>query len=287
MFRRVVCSALALSLSVSCFVPTAFAETNDSLGTADESSEALTGTDSIRQNSYSKYLKKYEGTARPKIDEIVIKGSDYLPDSVSADLIMGAETSYEGVDDVFIWSNQQGSVSYEVVIPQDGMYNLKMSYYALAGTTNDIEFSLLIDGESPYGTAQRITLDKVWINDGEIGEDAKGNDMRPGQIEYPTWQMDKPLADVDGLYNEPLQFYMSAGKHVLTLDSDKAQFVIGDIKVYNYEEPEAYSAPSSSQISQSSGQKIVLEGETASYKSSKTLYPTSDKTSYMTSSAKD
>ena len=57
MFRRVVCSALALSLSVSCFVPTAFAETDNSLGTADESLEALTGTDSIRQNSYSKYLK--------------------------------------------------------------------------------------------------------------------------------------------------------------------------------------------------------------------------------------
>ena len=287
MFRRVVCSALALSLSVSCFVPTAFAETDNSLGTADESLEALTGTDSIRQNSYSKYLKKYEDTARPTIDEIVIKGSDYLPDSVSADLSKGAETSFEGVDDVFIWSNQQGSVSYEVEIPQDGRYNLKMSYYALPGTTNDIEFSLLIDGESPYGTAQRITLDKVWVNDGDIGEDAKGNDMRPGQIEYPTWQMDKPLADVDGLYNEPLQFYMTAGKHVLTLDSDKAQFVIGDIKVYNYEEPKEYSAPSSSEIGQSSGQKIVLEGETASFKSSRTLYPTSDKTSYMTSSTKD
>ena len=211
---------MALTLSVSCFVPTAFAETGNSLGTADESSEGLTGTDSVRQNSYSKYLKKYEDTARPMIDEIVIKGSDYLPDSVSADLII-------------------------------------MSYYALAGTTNDVEFSLLIDGESPYGTAQRITLDKVWINDGDIGEDAKGNDMRPGQIEYPTWQMDKPLADVDGLYNEPLQFYMTAGKHVLTLDSDKAQFVIGDIKVYNYEEPEKYSAPSSSEINFPSGKHIT------------------------------
>ena len=104
MFRRVVCSAMALTLSVSCFVPTAFAETGNSLGTADESSEGLTGTDSVRQNSYSKYLKKYEDTARPMIDEIVIKGSDYLPDSVSADLIMEPETSYDGVNDVFIWA---------------------------------------------------------------------------------------------------------------------------------------------------------------------------------------
>ena len=286
MFRRVVCSAVALSLSVSCFVPTAFADKDNSLDTQNDSSDSLTGTDSIRQTSYSKYLEKYADTARPNIDEIVIKGSDYIPDSVSSELVPGTDTSFEGVDDVLYWANQQGSVSYEVNIPQDGRYNLKMSYYALPGTTNDIEFSLLIDGESPYGTAQRITLDKVWVNDGDIGEDAKGNDMRPGQVEFPTWQMDKPIADVDGLYNEPLQFFMTEGKHVLTLDSDKAQFVLGDIKVYNYKEPKEYDSPSANDVSQLKGQMITLEGETANYKSSRTLYPTSDKTSYMTSSSK-
>ncbi|WP_295152323.1 extracellular solute-binding protein [uncultured Ruminococcus sp.] len=286
MFRRVVCAAVALSLSVSCFVPTAFADTDDSLGTQDEGSEALTGTDSVRQTSYSKYLEKYQDTARPDIDEIVIKGSDYIPDSISDDLSLGTETSFEGVDDVLYWANQQGSVSYEVEVPQDGRYNLKMSYYALPGTTNDIEFSLLIDGESPYGTAQRITLDKVWINENDIGEDAKGNDMRPGQVEFPMWQMNKPIEDVDGLFNEPLQFYMSAGKHIITLESDKAQFVLGDITVYNYKEPKEYEAPSANDIGATRGQKLVLEGETATYKSSRTLYPTSDKTSYMTSSEK-
>ena len=286
MFRRVVCSVVALSLSVSCFVPTAFADAGDSLGTQDESSEAITGTDSIRQTSYSKYLEKYEDTARPSIEDIVINGSDYVPGSVSSDLSLGTETSFEGVDNVLYWANQTGSVSYEVDIPQDGRYNLKMSYYALPGTTNEIEFSLLIDGESPYATAQRITLDKVWVNEKDISEDAKGNDMRPGQVEFPTWQMDKPVADIDGLYNEPLQFFMTAGKHVLTIESDKAQFVLGNITVYNYKDPKEYEAPVSADLGSTRLQKIILEGETASYKSSRTLYPTADKTSYMTSSAK-
>ena len=71
MFRRVVCSVVALSLSVSCFVPTAFADADDSLGTQDESSEALTGTDSIRQTSYSKYLEKYEDASRPEVEKLI------------------------------------------------------------------------------------------------------------------------------------------------------------------------------------------------------------------------
>ena len=47
----------------------------------------------------------------------------------------------------------------------------------------------------------------------------------------------------------------------------------------------AYTAPSDSDLAQAQGQKITLEGETAAYKSSRTLYPTSDKSSYLTSSA--
>lgn len=293
MFRRVIASALALALCASASVP-AFADseaaddstlgtqaTADDSATGDGSSAATTGTDSIRQTSYTNYVKKYADAARPD-QTVEVLGKDYDPASVTDAQI--TVTTVDGENDVMQWANQEGSVSWTVNIPETGVYNIKMIYEALESNTNDVEFSLLIDGESPYATASRITLSKRWINESEIKQDSRQNDIRPGQISTPCWQ-ETPLEDIDGLFNEPLEFYMEAGEHTITFESEKAEFAVKSFTFYQYEAPAAYTAPSDSDLAQAQGQKITLEGETAAYKSSRTLYPTSDKSSYLTSSA--
>lgn len=293
MFRRVIASALALALCASASVP-AFADseaaddstlgtqaTADDSATGDGSSAATTGTDSIRQTSYTNYVKKYTDAARPD-KTVEVLGKDYDPASVTDAQI--TVTTVDGKNDVMQWANQEGSVSWTVNIPETGVYNIKMIYEALESNTNDVEFSLLIDGESPYATASRITLSKRWINESEIKQDSRQNDIRPGQISTPCWQ-ETPLEDIDGLFNEPLEFYMEAGEHTITFESEKAEFAVKSFTFYQYEAPAAYTAPSDSDLTQAQGQKITLEGETAAYKSSRTLYPTSDKSSYLTSSA--
>lgn len=293
MFRRVIASALALALCASASVP-AFADseaaddstlgtqaTADDSATGDGSSAATTGTDSIRQTSYTNYVKKYTDAARPD-KTVEVLGKDYDPASVTDAQI--TVTTVDGENDVMQWANQEGSVSWTVNIPETGVYNIKMIYEALESNTNDVEFSLLIDGESPYATASRITLSKRWINESEIKQDSRQNDIRPGQISTPCWQ-ETPLEDIDGLFNEPLEFYIEAGEHTITFESEKAEFAVKSFTFYQYEAPAAYTAPSDSDLTQAQGQKITLEGETAAYKSSRTLYPTSDKSSYLTSSA--
>ncbi len=293
MFRRVIASALALALCASASVP-AFADseaaddstlgtqaTADDSATGDGSSAATTDTDSIRQTSYTNYVKKYTDAARPD-QTVEVLGKDYDPASVTDAQI--TVTTVDGENDVMQWANQEGSVSWTVNIPETGVYNIKMIYEALESNTNDVEFSLLIDGESPYATASRITLSKRWINESEIKQDSRQNDIRPGQISTPCWQ-ETPLEDIDGLFNEPLEFYMEAGEHTITFESEKAEFAVKSFTFYQYEAPAAYTAPSDSDLTQAQGQKITLEGETAAYKSSRTLYPTADKSSYLTSSA--
>ena len=293
MFRRVIASALALALCASASVP-AFADseaaddstlgtqaTADDSATGDGSSAATTGTDSIRQTSYTNYVKKYTDAARPD-KTVEVLGKDYDPASVTDAQI--TVTTVDGENDVMQWANQEGSVSWTVNIPETGVYNIKMIYEALESNTNDVEFSLLIDGESPYATASRITLSKRWINESEIKQDSRQNDIRPGQISTPCWQ-ETPLEDIDGLFNEPLEVYMEAGEHTITFESEKAEFAVKSFTFYQYEAPAAYTAPSDSDLTQAQGQKITLEGETAAYKSSRTLYPTADKSSYLTSSA--
>ena len=284
---------MALALCASASVP-AFADseaaddstlgtqaTADDSATGDGSSAATTGTDSIRQTSYTNYVKKYTDAARPD-KTVEVLGKDYDPASVTDAQI--TVTTVDGENDVMQWANQEGSVSWTVNIPETGVYNIKMIYEALESNTNDVEFSLLIDGESPYATASRITLSKRWINESEIKQDSRQNDIRPGQISTPCWQ-ETPLEDIDGLFNEPLEFYMEAGEHTITFESEKAEFAVKSFTFYQYEAPAAYTAPSDSDLTQAQGQKITLEGETAAYKSSRTLYPTADKSSYLTSSA--
>ena len=276
-FRRVISSALALALCCSCGIGAFASDNNDSSDTTDSAAK-VTGTDSLRQTSYTNYVDKYADEARPD-KEVQVMGKDYDPGSVE-----GAEisvTTVDGKSDVMQWANQEGSVSYKVQVPETGVYNIRMSYEALESNTNDVEFALLIDGETPYSTAGRITLPKRWMNETEIKQDSRQNDIRPGQVSVPCWQ-EIAFEDIDGLYNEPLEFYLEKGEHTFTFESEKAEFAIEYFTLYQYKLPDAYVAPTSDQLSLASGQLIKLEGETAAYKSARTLYPTSDKSSYIT-----
>ena len=277
LFRRVVSSVMALTLMATC-VPAVFGDDDSTLTAQEAAEDSGTGTDVVRQTSYSNYVEKYADAARPD-HNIEVLGSSYIAKSDDAVITVG---ELDGKSNVMQWTNQVGSITYEVEIPEDGVYNVYMSYYALDSNTNDIQFAMLIDGESPYATASRITLNKVWINQTDIEQDSKQNDMRPGQISMPCWQ-ETALEDVDGLYNEPLGFYMTKGTHEITFESEKAEFAIEKFAFYQYKEAEAYKAPSSAELAEVKGETIKLEGETADYKSARTLYPTADKSSYLTS----
>ena len=275
-FRRITSSALAAVLVLS-MAPAALAESSPS---SEASAEAVDAAK--RENTYSAYLKRYADAARPN-EEVTVLGKDFTAKEDS-----GIEYSVEtvdGKDSVFKWVSQVGEADFTVNIPKTGLYFAEISYEALEGTTSDVEFGLLIDGKSPYATAERITLPKVWVNESgdEILKDSKGNDIRPGQKEEVMWQV-SDLKDIDGLSNEPLAFYLEEGTHTITLDSEKAQFAIEYIKFHNHEELPSYDAGKVDK-GMASGQRITLEGELAKYKSDKTLFPTSDNTSYLTSSS--
>lgn len=282
--KRLTAALLAVAMCVGT-VPAAFAaeDTDSGQDTAATDNSIISADDidaSNRENSYSAYLDRNSGAARPD-QEIMIYGKDYK--DPTEETVVSVD-DVDGVSQVMKWESQSGQVSFTVDVPQAGLYNIEASYEALAGNTNTVELTLAINGEIPYTTATRITLPKVWVDKNEIAKDIHDNDIRPGQVESVRWQK-TPLKDIDGLFNEPLAFYFEAGENTITINSDRAAFALEYLKLYNEKELPLYSAPSESEIASANGQRILIEGEKAAYKNDRSLYPTSDRTSYMTSPA--
>lgn len=288
--KRIV--AMIVSL---CFISTTFAyrslpirAEDVTVGSSDMAVATSLNTEGnqglyVEQTTYSDYYDKYSTQTRPN-KEIFINGTDYTT-AENGDFSTG---KYEGSsNDVLIWNSLEGSVTYNFNVEESGIYCLEMSYYNIVSNSNTIELSVKLDGEVPYSTADRVQLNKVWINEEDIKEDAKGNQVRPSQVQQGMWQV-TDIKDVDGLFNDPLIFYLEKGSHTITLDGTRADLCIEYLKFHNPVNVDTYqdyisSIDTSVTVESTPSTLIRVEGEKAKYKSNSTLYPTYDKDSYLVS----
>ena len=235
---------------------------------------ALTYNEKI---SYSDYFDVHCKESAPDV-ELLLHGKDYQS-AENGDFSVG---SLDGKNDVLIWDSATGDLTYELTVTEAGIYRAEISYYAMESPSNEVTLTLKIDGETPYESAERICLNKIFVNKNDIKTDSRGNQIRPSQVESPAWQT-AFLCDEDGLFNEPLIFSLSAGKHTITLCGVKANIGIESIRFCQKNDAPAYQAPSSAEYSATPSTLIRLEGETAKYKSASTLYPAYDNNSYTVS----
>ena len=122
---------------------------------------------------------------------------------------------------MLVWNSAEGSFSYTLNVPETGLYCVQASYCPIVSNTAEISVSLAIDGEVPYDTASRLKLNKVYQNQSEIKTDDSGNQVRPTQEQTELWQTSW-IGDSDGLFNDPVFFYLEKGTHEITLSSQKA-----------------------------------------------------------------
>ncbi len=239
----------------------------------------------IEKNPYSQYYDKYINENKPK-KEIVVRGVDYKT-AKDGTFSKGKYGSNEVREDVLLWNSTGGKLTYEVYVPETGIYNMLMAYCPMSSSTTSIEMSVLIDGKSPYDTASRVFLNKTWVNKNEIRENSRGNQMRPSQVQSSMWT-ENDIRDVDGLFNDSLYFFFEKGKHEITFDAQKAYIALDYFKLYNHNSIKSYAEAEVSvdELKKTPSTLIRLEGENAQYKSDSTLYPTSDSASYLASPAK-
>lgn len=233
------------------------------------------------ETSYSDYYDEYAGKQRPDA-EIVIVGSRYENESGGDFSVGSLGEGGDRKDNVLIWSSAEGEVSYTFDVPETGVYSMQISYYAMESPSNQVELSMALDGESPFESASRICLNKIFVNKTEIKTDSRGNQVRPSQIEQPAWQT-AFVYDEDGLFNDPLIFYLEQGSHTITFTGIKASVGIESIRLCQPEGADAYQAPGDAALKATPSTLYRLEGENAKYKSSSTLYPAYDNNAYTVS----
>ncbi|WP_210090979.1 extracellular solute-binding protein [Paenibacillus turicensis] len=237
---------------------------------------------SADENSYDHYLRKHKNEPHPT-DEIVIQGANYI---VTKDMNPQLITELGGEAGKFLRTEEHGSVTWELNVPQSGLYHMTLRYFPIEGKSSAIERELLIDGQTPFSSARNLSFHRVWANEkDEIEQDSRGNDLRPRQVESPRWQ-EAVFRDTEGYYEEPYQFYFSAGQHTVTLLSTREPMVIDSIKLHHYKSPPAYVEVAKEYeikgYKETTGHFIKVQGEDAVYKSSPTLYPITDRSSPST-----
>lgn len=232
-----------------------------------------------RENTYLKYLQVYEGISYPDTDVFVtikdyVKGND-----------VEILDNFEGVTNV-ISTSDESYVEWEVEVPQAGFYQIYMEYYPVQSRGVDIERKLYINGEVPFLGADTLSFTRLWTDKNEVKQDNQGNDIRPSQVDVPDW-IGGFFKDHSGYYAEPYTFYFNEGNNTIGLESVNEPVIIKSLTLKSVDQKKNYEAykqslPTVAESEEAKNYIQVVQGETATLRSSPSLYAIYDRSSSNT-----
>ncbi|MBO7519645.1 MAG: hypothetical protein J6T73_02605, partial [Clostridia bacterium] len=161
-------------------------------------------------------------------------------------------------------------LEFSVEVPADAFYAFGLHYKALGTKTNDLVFGLKIDGEYPFSDAKKLNLFRIYTNqEGGNRVDGLGNEFAPKQIAYDGFYFDN-VYDITKWTNEDYLFALSAGVHTVSLVPGDGSFEIKSAKFSAVPELKNYDG-SNAGGENYKGDPVIIEGESAIIKTSKSL----------------
>ncbi len=186
-----------------------------------------------------------------------------------------------------------GKVGWTVEVEKAGFYNINLNYFTVTGYSSSIERKLMINNKIPFAGADSFAFSRVWQDadasfdeNGNLKTDINGNDLKPQQIENYTFR-DSYFKDSMGYVTEPYWFYLEEGVNEITLISIKEPILIDQIHIVSVKDTptyEEYLKDLQNKYGQINltNQKNDFQAEKATFKSSPTLYPGTDRSSSNT-----
>lgn len=230
--------------------------------------------------TYLKYLADHSDAAYPEND-ISISITDFTKGD-------GVEVlqEYEGAQNV-LSTAEESDVEWQINVPKEGMYNIHMEYYTVESRGVDIERKLYINGEMPFSGADALSFLRLWTNKGEVIVDNQGNEIRPSQVDVPSWT-EAYFEDDLGYFSDPYAFYFKEGVNTIRLEGVNEPTVIKSLTLKAIKERPTYSQykeglPEVTPSDIANNYKQVIEGEDSTFRSSPSLYAIYDRSSPATS----
>lgn len=193
----------------------------------------------------------------------------------------GAEIMPEGA----IHIADDGMVSFSFFVPAAAKYQISITCRSDLDERNDIDFSMQVNGQSPFSEAETLKMYRVWKSQGEITRNNQGDDITPEQVltgEAYDWL----LKDNDGLYNEAFEVGFEQGENTLSFSFRRGGISIERIALTPAASLNDYAAYSVQHAKASDAVMtdgmMIFEAENTYRTSSPSLAPIYDKSSVAT-----
>lgn len=124
----------------------------------------------------------------------------------------------EGAAEALVLGDGESTVTWTVEVPVTGLYELEIAYFAQEGNEAKIQRKLTIDGAVPYEEANNLCLYRRFeeVASGIGRKNSINDEVWPKQTEIRLWQTVR-AADGQGVYVDPLRFYLTQGTHEIAL----------------------------------------------------------------------
>lgn len=140
--------------------------------------------------------------------------------------------------------------------PEDGQYEIWLTYQNTTQSTLPTELILRVDGELPFYELRRVKLNSLWVVDSdEIPVDRYGNEIAPTPVSAQVGQS-VGVTDSTARIDTPFLFELKAGSHTLALECQDSGTHISAVTLKGPDALPAYAG----EKAQGSGM-IVIEGE--------------------------
>ena len=110
------------------------------------------------------------------------------------------------------------SAQVDFTAPEDGQYEIWLTYQNTTQSTLPTELIVRVDGELPFYELRRVKLNSLWVVEtDEIPVDRYGNEIAPTPV---SAQMEQTagMTDSTARIDAPFRVELKAGSHTLTLD---------------------------------------------------------------------
>lgn len=269
---------LSLLLAAAALFGPLSASADGTPGETAEPSVSASVSDEANETEYRQYQQEIAGQPAGT-GEVTIRAVDFQENPGGSAQKLA---EYRGRNDVLMIADQEDSLTYTLTVPAAGRYQVVFCYYPIRNSERSLELGLQVDGAYPFSGAERFLLNRQFVNETAIQEDAQGNQYTPRQVEYFDW-FEAPMKLLDGTVDDPVELYLEAGEHTLTLQTLAEPYVLESIRLAPPPAVESFDAYCAEHPDEGGSDYIKIEAELADRKSDQSLRPASDRTSPLTS----